>query len=149
MLSIFKYIPALFKKIIPSQKFTGWMFRTRDKEGFFALKGDSFVFGIDNDEGKLLLNGQGTLFLSDDGEYRGILGPDGFDYRSGSSSLNAGGSTINFSSPFTSTDYTLIVNSYDNSGNPTVHVLGSKLTSGFNITLFFNGTVSYIAIPNR
>jgi hypothetical protein len=149
MLSIFKYIPALFKNIIPSQRFTGWTFRTRDKEGYFALKGNHFVFGIENDEGTLKADGGGSLFLADDGEYRSIIGSSGFDYRAGSASLNIGGSVINFSSSFTTTDYTLIVNSYDSSGNPTVHVLGSKLTSGFNITMFFAGTVSYIAIPNR
>lgn len=149
MLSIFKYIPALFKKIVPNKRYTGWVFRTRDKEGYFALEQDKFIFGIENDEGSLQVNGNGSLFLSNDGTYKNVVGAGGFDYRAGSATLNAGAHTVNFTSPLSDASYTVLVKVYDSNGNEAVHILGSKTAAGFNITLFFNGTIYYTAFPNR
>lgn len=61
-------------------------------------------------------------------------------------SVVPGAQKISFIGSFPDTNYRLIINIYDSSGNQILYVRGSKEADGFNITPSFAGTLEYNAI---
>lgn len=77
----------------------------------------------------------------------GITVGSTFNIQSDTSSVLGPGTDIkiSFASKFTSTDYVLVVSTYDANGVDTKHIRKSKELDGFTIDLPFASIVEYIA----